>query len=108
MPDVRDIDVTEPGFITISRAAGPPVRYPVSALLQASDIPTGLTHEQVAEITKLTNLVVVLIRTLQVRGILDETFADTAGMDYDLDALIQAIEAMGGAYHEPDLGDEED
>lgn len=106
MPNIQELDLTEAGFITVSRAAGPPVKYPLADILRAADIPTGLTYEQVIGITTLANLVVVLIRTLVNRGLLDESFMDDAGMEYDLDGLIESIEAMGGAYHDPVLNEE--
>ena len=91
----------EPGFITIDRASGPPVRLPLKDYLRAADIPVGLTHAQVAGVTYLANLVVVLIRTLIARDLLDETFADKLGMDWDLEHIIYALESLGGTYHEP-------
>lgn len=105
MADVKEIDVTEAGFITISRDSGPPVRYPIADLLRAADIPTGLTHTQVAPITALANLVVILIRTLIERDVLDESFIDSLGMNWDLDHIIYAVKQMGGTYHNPDLDD---
>jgi len=109
MPNIAEIDVkSKPGFIIITRASGPPVEYPWKDVLRAADIPTGLTFVQIAAITTLANLMVVLIRTLQNRGVLDETFMDDAGMDYSLDALIEVVEKMGGAYHDPNLDVEGD
>ena len=91
----------EPGYMTLVQGSGPPVRHSVSSILRALDIPTGLTYEQVGAITTLANLIVVLIRTLIDRQVLDESFMEDG--DYDLDAIIQSIEQMGGAYHEPDI-----
>ena len=113
MPEVvKGVDVSEPGFITIATSSGPPTRYPVSDLLRAADIPVGLTHTQVAGITYLANLVVILIRTLIERGVLDETFADGTGEDYDLDwdldHLIYVVEQLGGTYREPHFDHVED
>ena len=108
MPDLKGIDLTEPGFITISPDSGPTIKYPLADILRAVDIPVGLTHIQVDGIRLLSNLVVVLIRTLVEKDILDETFADSLGMNWDLNHLIYAIEQMGGAYHSPDLDDVED
>jgi len=91
----------EPGYMTLVRDSGAPVRHSVSSILRALDIPTGLTYEQVGAITTLANLIVVLIRTLIDRQVLNESFLEDD--DYDLDAIIQSIEQMGGAYHEPDI-----
>lgn len=111
MSETRSVTV-EPGFIVIDSGSGPPTRYPIADLLRQIDIPVGLTHIQVAGIGLLANLVVILVRTLISRGILDETFADGAGgdgdMDYDLDHIIYAIEQLGGAYHEPHFDHVED
>ena len=93
------------GYITITYDEGNPVRYPIADVLRALDIPTGLTYSQVAAVTTLANLVVILIRTLIERQVLDESFADSFGLDWDLDAVIYAVEQMGGAYHDPDLDD---
>ena len=108
MPDIRELDVkSEPGFIIVSRASGPPVKYPLADLLRAADIPIGLTYTQVQDLSVLANLLVVLIRTLIARDVIDEAFVDDAGMSLNLDALIESIEGQGGAYHEPVLdGDE--
>jgi len=101
MPDVKVI-TTEPGFLIIDTGSGPPRRMAIKNLLRADDIPVGLTHAQVAGVSLLANLVVVLIRTLISRGILDETFADGIGdMDWDLNHIIYAIEQLGGSYEVP-------
>ena len=94
----------EAGYIVVHRDSGAPAQYPIADVLRAADIPT-LTYEQVAAITTLANLVVILIRTLIDRQVLDETFADSLGLDMDLDHIIAAVEAMGGTYQEPDLDD---
>ena len=106
--NVQDIDVTEPGFITISRAAGPPVKYPIAELLRAADIPIGLTHEQVAGLGIIGSLLAILIRTLISRDVLNEGFVDDAGMSLDLDTMIFVIEQLGGSYHDPNLDNVED
>ena len=97
--------VFESGYIVVHRDSGGPVRYAIADVLRALDIPTGLTYSQVAAITTLANLVVIMIRTLIERQILDESFSDSLGLDMDLDHIIAAVEAMGGTYHEPDLDD---
>ncbi len=102
MTETRSVKV-EPGFIVIDSGSGPPTRYPIADVIRQPDVPTGLTHEQVAGVSLIANLVVILIRTLIDKGILDETFADGGddGMNWDLDHLIYAIEQLGGVYHEP-------
>ncbi len=90
-----------PGYLTITEDNGRSTEYSVKDMLRAADIPVGLTYQQVGAITTLANLVAVLIRTLIDRKVLDESFMEND--DYDLDAIIQSIENMGGAYHEPDI-----
>lgn len=97
---VKDIAFSS-GYITITRESGAPTQYPIAAVLRALDIPKGLTYAQVGAITTLANLVVVLIRTLIDRQILDEAFLEND--DLDLDAIIESIENMGGDYGEPDI-----
>lgn len=109
MPNIQELDVhSQPGFIILQRASGPPVSYPIADLLRAADIPTGLTHEQVSGLGIIGSLLAVLIRTLINRDVLNEAFADDAGMSLDLDTMIFAIEQLGGSYHEPNLDDVED
>lgn len=104
MADIIGLDVhSKPGYIILQRQSGPPVEYPLTDLITIGDIPTGLTHTQVAAISALANLIAILIRTLIERGILDETFADSLGMDWDLEHIIFAIGEMGGTYENPDL-----
>ncbi|KKN75144.1 hypothetical protein LCGC14_0383030 [marine sediment metagenome] len=104
MPGVDSLTI-ESGYLIVQRDSGPPQQIPIADVLRAADIPTGLDYTQVATITTLANLLVVLIRTLQKRGILDEEFKDDRGMDWDLDHLIYVVEQMGGSYHEPDFDD---
>ena len=104
MTEIRSI-VTKPGYLVIDNGDGPPREVPIADVLRTADIPTGLDYTKVATITSLTNLIVVLIRTLIKRGILNESFVDDMGMDWDLDHIIYAIEQMGGTYHDPDFDD---
>ena len=89
------------GFITLVRDEGADTKYAIADVLRALDIPTGITYTQVASISALANLVVILIRTLIDRDILNESFLEDD--DIDLDHIIAAIEAMGGSYHAPGL-----
>ena len=108
MPDILKSLTYRKGFITIDRGSGPPADIAIADILRAADIPVGLTHAQVAGVTYLANLVIVLIRTLIAKDLLDETFADELGMDWDLEHIIYALESLGGAYHEPNLDNVED
>jgi hypothetical protein len=92
---------TEPGYIIFSDDNGKgSTKYPLAEMLRAADIP-ALTYAQVGAIKTLANLVVVLIRTLIARGVLDEQFLEEG--EYDLAAIVQTIEDMGGDFGEPDL-----
>ena len=90
---------TEPGYLVIEED-GRRSQLAISEILRAADIP-ALTYEQVGAIKTLANLIVVLIRTLIARDVLDEQFLEDGG--YDLPAIIQTIEDMGGDFVEPDL-----
>lgn len=91
----------EAGAIILEMDSGPPVRHPIADVLRALDIPTGLTYTQVASVSALANLVVILIRTLIDRKVLDQSFLEND--DLSLDGIIEAIEAMGGDYYDPGL-----
>jgi len=78
------VDLSVPGYITIDPGTGHSVRYPTGSKV-------------------LANLVVALIRTLIEREVIDEDFADNCGMAITLDEMISGIEAVGGAYHDPNL-----
>jgi len=95
----------ESGYITVTyQTGGIPKRWSIADVLRAADIP-ALTYSQVAAITTLANLIVVLVRVLTDREILDEQFVDSLGLDYTLEQLTQVITAMGGDYTVPDLDD---
>lgn len=93
-----------PGYITLTYEGGAQVEHGVADILRAIDIPTGLTYTQVAAISTLANHLVVLIRTLINRDVLNESFLEDG--DLDLDAMIASIEAMGGDYADPDISGE--
>jgi len=93
----------EPGFIILDHEGGQRERHPVADVLRVLDIPVGLTYTQVASISALANMFAILIRTLIDRQVLDESFLEND--DYSLQALVEAIEAMGGSYAEPSIED---
>ncbi len=93
--------IFESGFIVLVRENNRRTRYPIADVLRALDIPTGLTFSQVSAITTLANLIVVLVRTLIARGVLDDAFLETG--DYDLELIKQSIADMGGDYGEPNV-----
>jgi len=102
MPESTVVKIEyEPEYIITTDDGGRKARSKIAPVIRAEDVPTGLTYLQVGAITTLANLIVVLIRTLIDKQVLDESFLEDD--DLDLDALIQVIEEMGGAYHDPDL-----
>jgi len=88
-----------PGYIVVE-IDGQSTQYSMTEILLAANIPS-LTYVQVGAIKTLANLIVVLIRTLIDRDILNESFMEDN--DYDLAAIVKTIEDMGGDYGEPDL-----
>ena len=101
---IRNISF-ESGYIVIDHGSGPPSKHAIADVLRAADIP-ALTYSQIASIKALANLLVILLRTLISRGILNENFIEnpeTGEDEMDLDTLIEAIENMGGSYGDPDL-----
>lgn len=91
----------EPGYFVHVYDDGTRKSIPVSSILRALDIPIGLNHVWMKEITTLANLVADLTKKLIAAGVLDAEFTGEDG--YDLEAIIQTIEDMGGNYAEPDL-----
>ena len=90
-----------PGYITNTDAHGRKTRHPISVTLRSEDIPAGLDYTQVAAITTLANLFIVLVRTLRAKGIVDEEFLENG--EYGLNLIVDVIENMGGSYTEPDI-----
>ena len=90
---------TAPGYL-VREENGRKSQLSLSKMLRAADIP-ALTYEQVGAIKTLANLVVVLIRTLIAKDMLNQEFLEEG--EYDLEAMIQSIEDMGGDYSMPDI-----
>jgi len=101
MPDVRmgTQVTTTPGYLVVT-IDGKSTQYPISAILRASDIP-ALTYAQVGAIKSLANLFVVAIRALIEKDLLSDDVLEDGG--YDLAAIVQTLEDMGGDFGEPDL-----
>ncbi len=91
----------EAGYIVLTDERGNRTRYPIADVLRALDIPTGLTYIQVGAIKTLANMMADLTKKLIDLEVLPAEFTGENG--YDLDAIIQTIEDMGGDYAEPDL-----
>ena len=82
----------EAGYIVTTDERGNRTRHAIADILRAADIP-ALTYSQVAAIKVLANLIVVLIRTLIDREVLNESFLEDD--DFDLVAIIAVIENIG-------------
>ncbi len=93
-----DVQFT-PGHITLTDNGGRRTKHKIELTL--GNIPTGLNQEQVKPIATLSNLVLVLIRTLIAKGVLDQKFLEEG--EYDLQAIIESAEDMGGDYSMPDI-----
>ena len=90
---------TEPGYLILEED-GQKSQLPIADMLRAADIP-ALTYAQVGAIKVFANLFFVAIRSLIEKGLLDEGVLEDGG--YDLPAIIQTLEDMGGNFGEPDL-----
>ena len=90
---------TEPGYLVISED-GRKSQLAISEILRAADIP-ALTYEQVAAVKTLANLIADLTKKLIASNVLDAEFTGEDG--YELEAIVQAIEGIGGNFGEPDL-----
>ena len=99
----KDTDKVEltPGTITLTDSHGRKTSHAIASLLRATDIPTGLTYAQVGAISTLASLVVVLVRTLIHRGVLDDSFLEKG--EYDLATIIEVLENMGADFGVPDI-----
>lgn len=100
MSDVKELDVTEPGYITIRRASGPPVRYPIADLLRGVDMPGDMTPDESTDmmpvLTSLANLLLIIVRTLMDRDILDEDYVDGWDIQYLIQVLVTELGAEWG------------
>ncbi len=90
---------TDEGYLVIEED-GRRSQLPIADILRAVDIPI-ITYEKLKAVTALANMFAVLYRALIARDILDDGLLEDGG--YDLPAIVQTIEAMGGDFGEPDL-----
>jgi len=91
----------EPGYVITTDESGNRTKLPIADVLRAADIPAGLTYAQVQAITPLANLIADLTKKLIALEVLPAEFTGEDG--YDLEAVVQTIENMGGDFGEPDL-----
>ena len=93
---VREITT---GFITLEGVGNIPVKHAIN--VTPTDIIGDITQVQISSLRTIANLLAVLIRTLIARDVLDEQFMEDN--EYDLPAIIQSIENLGGDFGEPDI-----
>lgn len=91
---------TTPGYVVVD-IDGKKTQYPISAVLRVADIPVGLTYVQVGAIKTLANLFVVALRALIEKDLISDDVLEDGG--YDLAAIVETIEGIGGDFGEPDL-----
>lgn len=100
MPNIIGLDVhSEPGYIIIQRASGPPVRYPLAGLITSGDMPELSSSETVAMspiLTSLAQVIVILWKTLMEAEILGEEYSDNWDFQYIEKVLIDDFEAEWG------------
>lgn len=80
------------GYITITRDSGPPTKYPIANVLRALDIP-DLTIDSLTLLTTLAQIVMVLVKTLIEKDILDEELVSGFDMQYMIDTLTDDLNA---------------
>ena len=83
----------EEGFIVVHRESGPDTRYALADVLRAADIPV-LTIESLTLLSTGMHLLMLLIKTLIDRDILDETWHD----GYDLQYIVEELENLGAEW----------
>jgi hypothetical protein len=90
-----------PGYLRITDDNKRSSDIAIADVLRAADIPL-LTYRQVAAISTLANLVIVLIRTLKDRDILDDAFGDN-DWETSLEDIATTVESLGGNVDAPDI-----
>ncbi|MFA5384146.1 MAG: hypothetical protein WC364_05705 [Eubacteriales bacterium] len=78
------------------------MRLPITDYLRANDIPVGLTHTQVDGVRILANLVAIITRTLMDKDIIVTDLGDPESQ-WDLEAMVHAVEQLGGSFTDPDI-----
>jgi hypothetical protein len=106
MSKIKDISFDSGGMV-IQYNGGPPKKIDWTTILAAADIPTGLTHTQVDGIRLLANVQVIILRTLLNAELIGDQLG-SEGSEWDLEAVIYALEQMGGSFEEPDIDNVED
>ena len=80
------------GYITVTYDEGAPRRHPIANVLRALDVP-DLTIDSLSLLTTLAQVVMVLVKTLVERDILDEELVSGFDMTYMLETLIDELAA---------------
>ena len=91
----------EAGFLITTDESGNKRQLPLKEMLRSADIPKGVDHTQIQQLTSLANMFIVLIRTLIDRQVLGESFLEKG--ELDLDDVVQAMVDIGGDFYAPDI-----
>lgn len=91
MAFVKDIQF-EAGNLIVQYDSGPPRRYPVGSFVNAASVP-DLNISSLTLLTKLAQVMIVLVRTLQEAGILDEEFIEGFDYQYVRETLVNDLAA---------------
>ena len=83
----------EPGYIITTDDGGRRSRHAISAVLRPADIPDDLLISSLSLLTTLAQVVMVLVKTLIEKDILDEELVSGFDMQYVLDTLIDDLQA---------------
>lgn len=90
--DVKNITFSE-GYITVTYNSGQPIRYSIADVLRAADIPEDLLIASLPLLTKLAQVVMVIVQTLVDNGTLDENLIAGFDLQYIRETLVTDLEA---------------
>lgn len=79
----------EPGFITVTDDGARKTRHEIAPVIRPVDVP-DLTISSLSLLTELANILIVIVKTLIDKDILDESYED----DWDLAALVERLESL--------------
>ena len=85
----------ESGYITVDHGSGPPVQHKISDVLRAADIPV-LTITSLELLTKLAQVVSILVQTLIEDGTISEDLAEGYDLQYIANTLVSDLNAEFG------------
>lgn len=89
---VKNIAFSE-GYITVTFDSGQPAAYAIADVLRALDIPEDLLIGSLPLLTKLAQVVMVLVQTLVDNGTIGEQLFANFDLDYIRETLVDDLEA---------------